>query len=121
MNNIETFVSDISEEIKNESINNAIGFGYQDEGFTTFISNNDIKTSLNKKRLRESVIDKVKEKFSSLGYNVKNVENGINVFAPPLLIEKDSYTLEELRERNKIKNELEERRRINLIQQQLNS
>lgn len=120
-NTVETFVNDTAKEIKNESMNNAVGYGYQDTGFTTIITNNEIKSSLNKTRLRDTVVNKVKEQFSSLGYDVKNVEGGISVYAPPLLEEKESYTLEEIRERNKIKNELEERRRISLIQQQLNA
>lgn len=120
-NSIETFVNSTAKEIKNESMNNAIGYGYQDNGFTTIITNNDIKSSLNKTRIRDTVVNKVKEKFTSLGYDVKSIENGISVYAPPLLEEKDAYTLDELRERNKIKNELEERRKLSLMQQTINA
>ncbi len=106
MKSIDEFTKDKIDIIKSVAREHAIHNASEDNGFTVKISKKDIKSETGKERLREATINKIVKKIKDAGMEVKKKGDALEVYCPPLLANKEYYTLEEIEERKKIIDEL---------------
>jgi len=106
MSVIDEFVEEKIDIIKAVAREHAIHNASADNGFNVNISKEDIKKATGKQRLREASINKIVKKFENAGMEVEKRGSSLNVFCPPLLADKGTYTLDEIEERKKMIDDL---------------
>lgn len=103
------YTNNIASTLKNVAKDNAIRNGVNDEGFNVKITKEDIKKGTDRSRIKEPIITNIVEKLNSAGF-VADTKNGeINIFVPPVLGNKECFTLDEIAEREKIIDEINTR------------
>ena len=105
----EEFTNEMIESIKNISRDNAIRYGNSDKELKVTITSTDIKRETSRTRLDDSVRQSMVNKFKSEGMDAEISDNNIHITVQPMLAEKDSYTIQELKERESVINELNTR------------
>jgi len=93
---------------------NAIRNGVLDDGFNVKITKDDIKEGTDRKRIKEPVMEFIVKKLKSAGFEAEAADGEINVFVPPVLGPKDSFSLDEISERERIIEEINTREEIKL-------
>ncbi len=96
---ISNYSAEISKKLKTIAHDNAVRNRSNDTGFDVVITKEEIKKDTNRSRLKPEVLNKLVSNFNSNGFNAKVEGNNILVTVPPLLGQKDFFTLDELSER----------------------
>ena len=103
------YTKDIAKRLKNVARDNAVRNGVNDEGFHVRITKNDIKQGTDRSRIKSPVITTIVNTLNSAGFKAEGDNGEISVFVPPILGKKDTFTLEEIAEREKIIEEINTR------------
>lgn len=104
--NIKVYTTEVVETLREAAKDNALRKGSSDEGFQMKITKADIKKGTNRERIKESVLSTVVSGLNSSGFEAEESGGVISVYVPPILGDKDVYTLEEVKERNAITDEI---------------
>jgi hypothetical protein len=67
------------------------------------LSKEDIRQEMQRKRIKQALLDDVKSKFEKAGCEVKECENDLCITAPYELVENKTYTLASLKKEAKKK------------------
>jgi hypothetical protein len=98
----DTQVNIIKEVAREQAINN----GSNDNGLNIHITKADIKEETGRVRVQKTIIKKIATNFTNAGMEVTTNSNGsMDIHCPPLLAEKDTYTLKEIAERKSMIND----------------
>jgi hypothetical protein len=106
MSSISEFTKDKISIIKSVAREHAINRPTNDTGMNIKITYNDIKEATGRKRIKQPIVDKVIDNFKNAGMEAKQSGDIINVYCPPLLKDKDEYTLKEIEERKSMIDDL---------------
>jgi hypothetical protein len=106
MTSIEEFTNAKIETIKSVAREHAIKDPVNDMGLNIKITHNSIKQNTGRERLKQPAIDKIVKSFESAGMEVSKEDKHIQVYCPPLLQQKEEYTLEEIEERKAMMDDL---------------
>lgn len=112
--NPEDYAKDIAATLKNVAKDNAVRNGIHDEGFNVKITKNDIKKGTGRVRIKEAVTKSIVNKLNSAGFKASAEYGEVNIFVPPILGNKENFTLDEIREREQIIDEIGIREAYNL-------
>jgi hypothetical protein len=104
--NVRLYTNDIIKTLKNVARANAVREGSKDEGFKVKITKNDIKEGTDRERIKESVLSIVVNTLNSSGFDADESKGVINVFVPPVLGKKEVFTLNEIKERESVGEEI---------------
>ena len=100
------FTDNTIESIKNISRDNAIRYGHNDQELNITLTSKDIKENTDRKRVDDSVRKSIANRIESSGMNVKIEDGNIYITVSPMLAEKESYSLKDIKERESIVEEL---------------
>lgn len=106
MKNIQEFTNNEIETIKSVAREHAINNPINDMGLNIKITYDSIKQETGRKRLKQPAIDKIVSNFENAGMKVSKGDKHIQVFCPPLLQQKEEYTLKEIKERKALIDDL---------------
>lgn len=104
--NINVYTNEVVEQLKDAAKDNALKRGDEDKGFNVVISKADIKKETNRSRIKGSVLSTVVNGLTSSGFEATESGGVINVYVPPILADKDVFTMDEIKERNRITEEI---------------
>ena len=108
MKPIKEFTDNKIETIKSVAREHAINDPVNDMGLNIKITHSSIRKETGRDRLKQPSINKIVNAFENAGMEVKKGDKHIQVFCPPLLQQKEEYTLEEIEERKKMIDDLKE-------------
>lgn len=113
--NVQNYTNGISKTLKKVAKDNAVREGSNDEGFKVVITKSDIKKGTGRERIKQPIIDIVIDELNSSGFEASESDGVINVSVPPILGKKDFFTLNEIRERESVVNEINTNEAYNLM------
>jgi hypothetical protein len=103
---VDSYVNSVVKTLKNVARDNAIRDGSNDEGFTVVITKEDIKQGTDRSRIKSPIMDSIVDIIISSGFDAEEDEGTITVFVPPVLGKKDVFTLNEIIERERVAEEI---------------
>lgn len=118
---VDSYTYGIVQALKGVAKDNAVREGSNDEGFKVRITKDDVRNGTERKRIKSPVMENVTGALNSSGLEAHLHDDYIDVFVPPVLGKKDIFTLDEILERKKVVDEINENTEMNIIKSQMDN